>query len=95
MKKTRNIAKIEPRIGDMITVTWQNFFPITAIVVDIPSGIDTSMAVEIVRVIFLEGGIDKGTPDKIRITSQELNNHFDKVAFLFISSIVSPVSREM
>lgn len=93
MKKTRNIAKIEPRIGDMITVTWQNFFPITAIVVDIPTGIDTSMAVEIVRVIYLEGGRDIGTP-YFRITSQELNNHYDKVAFCFISSIVSPVSRE-
>jgi hypothetical protein len=95
MKKTRNIAKIEPRIGDMITVTWQNFFPITAIVVDIPPGIDTSMAVEIVRVVYLEGGIDKRTPDKIRITSQELSNHFNRVAFCFISSIVSPVSREL
>ena len=95
MKKTRNVAKIEPRIGDMITVTWLNFLPITAIVVDIPSGIDTSMAVEIVRVIYLEGGIDKRTPDKIRITSQELNNHFDRVAFCFISSIVSPVAREI
>jgi len=94
MKKTRNVAKIEPRIGDMITVTWQNFSPITAIVVDIPTSIDTSMAVEIVRVIYLEGGIDIRNP-YLLFSSQELNNHYDRVAFCFISNIVSPVSREL
>lgn len=76
----------EPQIGDIVNVTWADFFPIKALVTN-------RCSLEIYELIYFEGAIRKSKPDIVWASVEALQNMYERSSIHYIT-VVSELSDE-
>ena len=74
----------EPQIGDIVNVTWADFFPIKALVTN-------RYSLDLYELIYLEGAIKKSKPDIVWASIEALQNMYDRSCIYYLT-VVSELS---
>lgn len=77
----------EPQIGDIVNVTWADFFPVKALV------ISEKCSLDLYEIIFLEGAIKRSKPDIVWASVEALQNMHERSSIYYLT-VVSELSDE-
>ena len=76
----------EPQIGDIVNVTWADFFPIKALVTN-------RYSLDLYELIYLEGAIKKSKPDIVWASVEALQNMYERSSIHYLT-VVGELSDE-